>query len=139
MRHIVIKIGFKTNEIMCILVINGKKFPNEEDLVKFITNKFPYVKTIVKNVNMKNTNVILGNENINLYGDGYIYDKLGEFIFKISPLSFYQVNPVQAEKLYNIGVKQAKINKNDIVFDLYCGIGTISLFMSKYAKKSVWC
>ena len=135
LRHIVIKIGFKTNEIMCILVINGKKFPNEEDLVKFITNKFPCVKTIVKNVNMKNTNVILGNENINLYGDGYIYDKLGEFIFKISPLSFYQVNPVQAEKLYNIGVKQAKINKNDIVFDLYCGIGTISLFMSKYAKK----
>ena len=104
---------------MCILVINGKKFPNEEDLVKFITNKFPCVKTIVKNVNMKNTNVILGNENINLYGDGYIYDKLGEFIFKISPLSFYQVNPVQAEKLYNIGVTQAKINKNDIVFDLY--------------------
>ena len=112
LRHIVIKIGFKTNEIMCILVINGKKFPNEEGLVKFITNKFPCVKTIVKNVNMKNTNVILGNENINLYGDGYIYDKLGEFIFKISPLSFYQVNPVQAEKLYNIGVKQAKINKN---------------------------
>ena len=84
---------------------------------------------------MKNTNVILGKENINLYGDGYIYDKLGEFTFKISPLSFYQVNPIQAEKLYNIGVEQAKISKNDIVFDLYCGIGTISLFMSKYAKK----
>lgn len=92
---------------MCILVINGKKFPNEEGLVKFITNKFPCVKTIVKNVNMKNTNVILGNENINLYGDGYIYDKLGELFLKFSSF-FYQVNPVQAEKLYNIGVKQAK-------------------------------
>ena len=135
LRHIVIKIGLKTNEIMCILVINGKSFPNEKDLVQFITNKFPCVKTIVKNINMKNTNVILGKENINLYGDGYIYDKLGEFTFKISPLSFYQVNPIQAEKLYNIGVEQAKISKNDIVFDLYCGIGTISLFMSKYAKK----
>ena len=135
LRHIVIKIGLKTNEIMCILVINGKNFPNEKDLVQFITNKFPCVKTIVKNINMKNTNVILGKENINLYGDGYIYDKLGEFTFKISPLSFYQVNPIQAEKLYNIGVEQAKISKNDIVFDLYCGIGTISLFMSKYAKK----
>ena len=84
---------------------------------------------------MKNTNVILGQENINLYGNGYIEDILGEYKFKISPLSFYQVNPVQAEKLYNLGVSMAEITKNDIVFDLYCGIGTISLFMSKFAKK----
>ena len=77
----------------------------------------------------------MGKQNINLYGNGYIEDILGEYRFKISPLSFYQVNPVQAEKLYNIGVESAKINKDDIVFDLYCGIGTISLFMAKYAKK----
>ena len=79
--------------------------------------------------------MILGEKNITIFGEGYIIDTLGELTFKISPLSFYQVNPIQAEKLYGIGVKSAKITKEDIVFDLYCGIGTISLFMAKYAKK----
>ena len=134
-RHITIKIGIKTDEIMCILVINGKQIPHEDELVQMLIQKYPNIKTIVKNVNTKNTNVILGTENIVIYGDGFITDILGDYKFKISPLSFYQVNPVQAEKLYNIGVESAEINKNDIVFDLYCGIGTISLFMSKYAKK----
>ena len=134
-RHIVTKIGIKTNEIMCIIVINGKEIPYEKELVNEIIKKFSNVKTIIKNINMKNTNVILGKENINLYGEGYINDILGEFTFKISPLSFYQVNPIQAEKLYKIGVEQAKISDDDIVFDLYCGIGTISLFMAQYAKK----
>lgn len=134
-RHIVTKIGIKTNEIMCILVINGKQFSQEKELVEYILKEIPNVKSIIKNINMKNTNVILGNKNINLYGDGYIKDILGEYTFKISPLSFYQVNPIQAEKLYELGVKGADIKKSDIVFDLYCGIGTISLFMSKYAKK----
>lgn len=134
-RHIVIKVGIKTNEIMCILVINGNKIPKEAELIEKLVNKFPNIKTIVKNVNTKNTNVILGKDNINMYGDGYIKDVLGEYTFKISPLSFYQVNPIQAEKLYNIGVEAAKITTNDVVFDLYCGIGTISLFMAKFAKK----
>ncbi len=134
-RHIVTKIGIKTNEIMCILVINGKEMPKEKELVEELTNKFKNIKTIVKNINTKNTNVILGNENINLFGDGYISDILGDYKFKISPMSFYQVNPIQAEKLYNLGVEFANITKDDIVFDLYCGIGTISLFMSKFAKK----
>ena len=128
-RHIVVKVGLKTKEIMCILVINGKGFNQEQELVKELTEKYPNVKTIVKNINMKNTNVILGLENINIYGDGYIKDVLGDYTFKISPLSFYQVNPVQAEKLYNIGVEKAQISKEDIV------IGTISIFASKYAKK----
>ena len=119
-RHIVTKIGIKTNEIMCVLVINGNTIPKEQELVKEILENFPEVKTIVKNINTKNTNVIMGKENVNLYGNGYIEDILGEYKFKISPLSFYQA---------------AKIDKNDIVFDLYCGIGTISLFMAKYAKK----
>lgn len=135
LRNIVIKIGFKTNEIMCILVINGKKIPNGDKLVKHIVTKYPEIKTIVKNINTKNTNVILGKENITIYGDGYIKDILGDYTFKISPLSFYQVNPIQAEKLYNIGVESAGITKDDIVFDLYCGIGTISLFMAKAAKE----
>ena len=134
-RHIVTKIGIKTGEIMCVLVINGRKIPNENELVKNLKARYPEIKAIVKNINMKNTNVILGQENINLYGNGYIEDILGEYKFKISPLSFYQVNPVQAEKLYNLGVNMAEITKDDIVFDLYCGIGTISLFMSKFAKK----
>ena len=134
-RHIVTKIGIKTNEIMCVIVINGSKIPNEQELVQEILEKFPEVKTIVKNINTKNTNVIMGKENINIYGNGYIEDILGEYKFKISPLSFYQVNPVQAEKLYNLGVEAAKIDKENVVFDLYCGIGTISLYMAKYAKK----
>ena len=136
-RHIVIKIGIKTNEIMCILVINGKEIPYENELLERIKQKFPEIKSIIKNINLKNTNVILGKENIDLYGNGYIEDILGEYKFKISPLSFYQVNPVQAEKLYNLGVEMAQITKNDTVFDLYCGIGTITLFMSKYAKKEI--
>ena len=134
-RHIVIKVGIKTNEIMCIFVINGKKFPYEDELVEKLKQNYPEIKTIVKNINMKNTNVILGQENINLYGNGYIEDVLGEYKFKISPLSFYQVNPKQAEKLYNLGIEMAKVSKEDTVFDLYCGIGTISLFIAKYAKK----
>lgn len=134
-RHIVTKIGIKTNEVMCIIVINGNELPYEDILVDELIHKFGNIKSIVKNINTKNTNVILGAESINLYGDGYIKDILGDFTFKISPMSFYQVNPVQAEKLYDLGVKMADIGKNDIVFDLYCGIGTISLFMSKFAKE----
>lgn len=134
-RHIVTKVGLKSNEVMLVLVINGKEIPKEDELVKEILEKFQNVKSIVKNVNTKNTNVIMGKENINLYGNGYIKDILGDYVFKISPLSFYQVNPVQAERLYNIGVEAAEISKDDVVFDLYCGIGTISLFMAKYAKK----
>ena len=134
-RHIVTKVGIRTNEIMLIIVINGQSIPKEKELIKDVLEKFPNVKTIVKNINKKNTNVIMGNKNINLYGNGFIEDILGDYRFKISPLSFYQVNPIQAEKLYNIGVKEAGISKDDIVFDLYCGIGTISIFMAKYAKK----
>ncbi len=134
-RHIVTKVGIKTGEIMCVIVINGHKIPDENELVENLKTRYPEIKAIVKNINMKNTNVILGQENINLYGNGYIEDILGEYKFKISPLSFYQVNPVQAEKLYNLGVSMAEITKDDVVFDLYCGIGTISLFMSKFAKK----
>lgn len=133
-RHIVTKIAVKTNQIMCIIVINGREIPNEDKLIKEITNNFPNVKSIIKNINTKNTNVILGQENITLYGNDYIEDKLGNFTFKISPLSFYQVNPIQVEKLYDLGVRLAEISKDDIVFDLYCGIGTISLFLSQYAK-----
>lgn len=135
LRHIVIKTGIKTNQYMCILVVNGQGFNNEKEFASKIVNKYKEITSIIVNSNMKNTNVILGLENRTIFGKGYIEDKLGEYIFKISPLSFYQVNPIQAEKLYNLGIEKAMITKDDIVFDLYCGIGTISLFMSKYAKK----
>ncbi len=134
-RHIVTKIGKNTKEMMCIIVINGNEIPKEKELVNSLLNKFPNVKSIVKNINIKNTNVIFGPKNINLYGNGCITDILGGFTFKISPFSFYQVNPIQAQKLYELAISGADIKNTDIAFDLYCGIGTISLFLSKYAKK----
>lgn len=136
-RHIVVKVGIKTNEIMCIIVVNQEKLPKEEELVEELLKQFSNIKTIIKNVNCKNTNVILGNHNINLYGDGYIYDILGEYTFEISPLSFYQINPIQTEKLYNKAIELAKLNKNDVVLDLYCGIGTIGIFTSEFVKKVI--
>lgn len=134
-RHIIVKIGVKTNEIMCILVTNKSKFEREQELVEAIAGKFHNVKTIIKNINNKNTNVILGQKNVVLYGDGFIYDKLGEYTFKISANSFYQTNPIQTETLYNRAIEFAKLNKEDVLCDLYCGIGTIGIFASKKVKK----
>lgn len=134
-RHIVTKVGIQTNEVMCIIVINGKEIPNELTLANNIIDRFPMVKTVVKNINTKNTNVIMGDKNETIVGRGYITDVLGDYIFKISPMSFYQVNPIQAEALYNIAIEKAQISKDDIVCDLYCGIGTIGIFASKFAKK----
>ncbi len=135
LRHIVVKVGMKTNEVMCVLVVNEEKIKNEDELVKGLIDAFPEIKTVVKNVNTKNTNVILGNRNIILYGNGYIKDKLGDFIFKISPMSFYQINPVQTEKLYNLAIQNGELSKDKVIFDLYCGIGTIGIFASKNVKK----
>ena len=134
-RHIVVKYGFKTDEVMCIIVSNDKKIKNEKLLVEKLINKFNNIKTIIKNINNKNTNVILGKENIILYGDGYITDRLGDYTFKISPMSFYQINPIQTEKLYKKAIDIAELTGEEILFDLYCGIGTIGIFASKYAKK----
>lgn len=135
LRHIVIKTGIRTNEIMVILVINGDSLSYQENFLNELKNKYNEIESIVLNINKKNTNVILGDKNINLLGNGYIKDILGDYYFRISPLSFYQVNPVQAEALYNIAIEGLNITKQDVVFDLYCGIGTISIFASKYAKK----
>ena len=134
-RHIIIKVGIQTNEIMCIIVTNEEYISQEDKLVKEICNKFKNVKSIIKNINNKDTNVILGDKNVVLYGEKYITDKLGEYIFKISPMSFYQTNPVQTEVLYNKAIELADLNKEDIICDLYCGIGTIGIFASKYVKK----
>lgn len=135
LRHIVIRIGINTNEIMVILIVNDDNFSNDEKLIKELTTKYPEIKTIVKNYNERNTNVILGTRNKVIYGDGYIYDLLGEYKFKISPLSFYQVNPLQTEVLYNKAMEYADLTGKETVFDLYCGIGTIGIFASAKAKK----
>ena len=142
-RHIVIKVGIKTKEVMCILVNNGENLPKEKELVNVIKEEFENnkelqqykLKTIIKNVNNRNTNVILGSKNVILYGDGYIYDKLGKYTFKISPMSFYQTNPIQTEILYNKAMEFANLTGNETVLDLYCGIGTIGIFASDKAKK----
>ena len=138
-RHIIIKVGTKTKEIMCVLVINGENIPKEKELVECIIDGLKQsefkLKTVVKNINTKNTNVILGNKNITIYGDGYIYDKLGDYTFKISPMSFYQTNPVQTEVLYNKAIEGANLKADDILLDLYCGIGTIGIYASKFVKK----
>ena len=133
-RHIIIRIGKKTNEVMVTLVSNTAEIEKEKELVNYITSKYKEIKTIVKNINDKNTNVILGRKNKVLFGNGYIYDYLGEFKFKISTMSFYQVNPIQTEKLYGKAVEYANLNGNETVFDLYCGIGTIGIFASKNVK-----
>lgn len=134
-RHIIVRIGVNTNEIMIILVVNSWEFPYEEDFVKFIIHRNPSVKTIVKNLNSKNTNVILGRENKTIYGNGYIFDYLGNKKFKISPLSFYQVNPTQTVKLYQKAVEYAELTGEETIFDLYCGVGTIGIFASSNAKQ----
>lgn len=131
LRNIMIREGFATNEIMVVLVQNGDKKYDASNLVK----EFPNIKTVVVNVNTKNTNVVLANKNVICYGEGFIYDKLGGYTFKISPNSFYQVNPKQTEKLYNLAVEKANLKADDILCDLYCGIGTIGIFASKYVKK----
>lgn len=134
-RHLIIKSSTKTHEIMCILVLNKEILPKEKELIKMLTERFKEIKTIVKNINSKNTNVILGNKSEVIYGDGYIYDILGDYTFKISPESFYQVNPVQAEAIYYMAIEMLDLSKEDILYDLYCGVGTIGIFAAKYVKK----
>lgn len=135
LRHIITRIGIHTGELMLILVTNEKNIKHKEEIVRELTKEYPTLKSIIQNINMQNTNVILGNECITLYGQGYITDILGEYKFKISPLSFYQVNPVQTEILYNIAKEYANLQGTETVFDLYSGIGTISIFIADNAKK----
>lgn len=134
-RHIIVRIGLKTNEVLLTIVVNDNNFKYEKELVQYLTSKYSQIKSIVKNYNMKNTNVILGSKNEVIFGSGYIYDILDGYKFKISPLSFYQVNPVQTEILYNTAINYVKDNNHNVLLDLYCGIGTIGIFASKKFKK----
>ena len=134
-RHLYVRIGTSTNEVMLVLVTNKENITKEKELTNFITSKYPEIKTVVKNINNQNTNVILGNRNKVLYGSGYITDKILGYTFKISAMSFYQVNPIQTEKLYSTAITQAKLTGKETIFDLYCGIGTIGICASKYVKE----
>ena len=135
LRHLVTKVGFTSKEVMVVLVANGRKLPYLNELASVLKENIPGFKTLVVNVNREKTNVILGNENRVIYGDGKINDNIGDLVFEISPLSFFQVNPVQTEVLYNKALEYAALGENDTVFDIYSGIGTISLFLAQRAKK----
>lgn len=133
-RHVLIRYGFTTKEIMVCLIINGNSIPNAEGLCRRL-EQIEGMTSITLNVNRKQTNVILGDKVLPLWGKETITDYIGEVKYQISPLSFYQVNPVQTVKLYQTALEYAELNGNEIVWDLYCGIGTISLFLAQKAKQ----
>lgn len=132
-RHVLIRTGFTSGEIMVCIVVNGKKLPRAEKLVDELV-KLEGMTSITLNVNEKRTNVILGEEVRLLWGTTFIQDNIGNITYRISPLSFYQVNPVQTRKLYETALEYADLKGEETVWDLYCGIGTISLFLAQKAK-----
>ena len=133
-RHALIRKGFHSGELMVCLVINGKDIPLKEQLVEELC-RIKGMTSISYSINQEKTNVIMGKEIVNLYGPGYITDNIDNVTYQISPLSFYQVNPVQTEKLYGTALEYAGLTGSETVWDLYCGIGTISLFLAQNAKK----
>ncbi|MDF2804154.1 MAG: methyltransferase, TrmA family, partial [Anaerocolumna sp.] len=133
--HIVTRKGFKTGEVMVCIVANGESLPHADYLVEHLLDSVPEIKSIVINVNKNQSNVILGDKNIVIYGEEAIFDYIGHFKFRISPNSFFQVNPVQTDVLYSKALEYAALSGSETVFDAYCGIGTISLFLSQKAKK----
>ena len=133
-RHALIRYGFTTREIMVCLVLNGRELPHAEELVSELA-KIPGMTSITISPNMRQTNVIMGDSFEVLWGSGYITDYIGGVKYRISPLSFYQVNPVQTENLYSLALEYADLKGNETVWDLYCGIGTISLFLAQKAEK----
>ncbi len=133
-RHVLVRNGFTTKEIMVCIIINGKKIPNQSGLISLLT-EIENVTSISLNYNKSRTNVILGNKTEVIWGNPYITDYIGEIKFKISPQSFFQVNPRQTVKLYNKVMEYADLTGEETVIDTYCGIGSISLFLAKKAKK----
>lgn len=133
-RHVLIRYGFTTKEIMVCIIINGKKLPFADAFVQALT-QIEGMTSITLNHNTKQTNVIMGDEITLLWGQEYITDYIGDIKYQISPLSFYQVNPVQTKKLYGLALEYADLKGDETVWDLYCGIGTISLFLAQKAKK----
>ena len=145
LRHVMTRVGKKTGEIMVVIVITGKGIPNEDGLVEKLKNDIEYhfrtsgctLQSVIINTNTKSTNVVLGKINRTIFGKDFITDKIGKFTFKISPLSFFQVNTVQTNVLYEKAMEFADLKGGETVIDAYCGAGTISLFLSQKAEKVI--
>lgn len=133
-RHVVTRVGFTTGELMVCVVINGQNLPHKEELIQRLC-EIPHMTSISININTEKTNVILGQKVITLWGQPYITDYIGNVRYQISPLSFYQVNPIQTKVLYETALTFANLQGDEVVWDLYCGIGTISLFLAQKAKQ----
>jgi 23S rRNA (uracil1939-C5)-methyltransferase len=137
LRHILVKTGFVSNQIMVVLVVASQVFVGKKNFVSLLLKKHPDITTIVMNVNDRKTSVVLGDNEKVLFGKGYIEDTLCGCVFQISPKSFYQINPIQTEVLYNKAIEMAKLKGNEEVIDAYCGIGTISLIVSSKVKNVI--
>lgn len=137
LRHVMIRKGYATGEVMVILVVVDPIFPSRKNFVKVLREKHPEISTVVLNINDKATTMVLGTRDIVLYGKGYIEDELDGMRFRISPQSFYQVNPPQAEVLYRKAIEAAGLTGKERVLDAYCGTGTIGLAASRYAKEVI--
>ena len=134
LRHLMIRTAFKTGEVMVVLVTNGVNLPYKNEIIQELSKKIDGIKSIIQNINDRKGNTVLGKKNITLWGRSYIEDSIGSLKFDISPLSFFQVNPVQTEVLYKKVIEYCSFSGDEVVFDAYCGIGTISLFVSRYVK-----
>lgn len=137
LRHVLIRTGRKTGEMLVVLVTASPVFPSKNNFVKALRKEHPEITSVVLNINDKKTSMILGERNIVLYGKGYIQDELCGYTFRISPHSFYQINPVQTERLYKKAIHLANLKGKERVLDAYCGIGTIGMIASKYAKEVI--
>ena len=134
-RHVMTKVGFETGEVMVVLMTNGREIPYKNKLIEMLKQNVKGLKSVVQNINTKDTNVVLGDETIVLYGEDKIVDYIGDLKFNISSKSFYQANPVQTKILYEKTLEYANLTGDEVVFDIYCGIGTISLFLAGKAKE----
>lgn len=134
-RHIIVKRGYYTGQVMIVLVVNGKALPQESVIVSTLVDKVPHLVSLVLNTNQEKTNVIMGRDSKTLYGQDYYEDQMLGLTYKISAHSFFQVNTWQAERLYEAALEAANLQGNEIVLDAYCGIGTISLSLAQKAKK----
>ena len=137
LRHVLIRTGFQTGQIMVVLVLGSPILPSKNNFVKALLKEHPEITTIVVNVNNRNTSMVLGDKEQVIYGKGYIEDVLCGKVFKISPKSFYQVNPVQTEKLYGTAIEYAELTGKETILDAYCGIGTIGMIASDKAKRVI--
>lgn len=136
-RHVFVRYGYQTKQLMLVIVTNGEMFPGRNNVIKDLMKMNLNITTIVQNYNPRDTSIVLGDRNKVLYGPGFIYEEVGGFKFKISPNSFFQINSLGMKKLYTLAINNAGIKDTDTVLDAYCGVGTISLFASKHAKHVV--